>query len=238
MSSVILDLVKLNEKMDYTILIPLAIIYVLVFWLIVSGWVGYDANKRFNSRWKAYGFAILNLFFGLPFTILYMLTKPIEEINENDYEEEQDKGGINIPVINFVGKDGVVMALELKINSPKLATEKTPEMKIDVSFNPQEDEHLKIAVEQPEINNAIVVDNLEKQTLISKVEEGDTKKFSFSLAQLFKKLKVLNSSKEKTLEIKSEPTEIKELIAEPIIKSAQINQYSKKRSKKKQKKRR
>lgn len=143
MPSLILDLLNFNKTVDYSVIIPLVIIYVLVFWLIVCGWVAFDANKRLHSRIKGVFLGLGALIFGVPFLILYLLIRPMDE-DLYVQSEVEPQGGVNVPVVNFVGPDGVVMSLELRINSQKMAQEKASEMKIDVSFDSL-DENKKVS---------------------------------------------------------------------------------------------
>lgn len=138
MPSLILDFLDFNKNIDYGIIIPLAFLYVFIFWFIVSGWVYFDSKKRTKNKVKGLLIGFGNLIFGVPYLILYLLIRP------SDFELEADllseaSGGVNVPVVNFVGKDGMVMSLELRINSAKLAQENASEMKVDVSFDSQDD---------------------------------------------------------------------------------------------------
>ena len=107
MGNTILNLIQTNQNVDYSFIIPLVIGYVVIFWVIVSVWVYFDATKLF---------------------------RPIDE----EFAEMGGQGGVNVPIVNFIGKDGIAMSLELKINHNVLMPENASEMKIDVSFNSQD----------------------------------------------------------------------------------------------------
>jgi hypothetical protein len=133
MPSAILNLVKLNEKIDYTFLIPLIVFYFLFFWLLVSIWVYIDTKKRIKRKRFRIIIFFLNLIFGLPFMLLYILARPYD----NDEMDDISGGGVNIPIINFVDKEGIVMALELKILPTNLIKKDTiydANMKIGVNI--------------------------------------------------------------------------------------------------------
>jgi len=174
MSSAILDLVKMNEKIDYTFLIPLVILYFLIFWLIVSLWVYVDTKKRIKRKRFRILIFFLNLIFGLPFMLLYLLARPYD----NDEMDEISGEGVNVPIINFVGKDGMVMALELKILPTGL-----------VDKNVAYDANMRIGVniESPHIIGP-------KKVEIEKVEEKiipikeENKKDRFNIVQYVKNL--------------------------------------------------
>jgi hypothetical protein len=136
----LLELIKFNSEVpDYSIIIPLIIVYMCSLWLIVSVWVYFDAKKRYEKMWVAAGIAFLNFILQFPFLFVYLLVRPAG----SDEDEAWIEGGVNVPIINFTGKDGVVMSLELRINPKTMADAKTPEMKIDVNFD-SEDEHKQL----------------------------------------------------------------------------------------------
>lgn len=158
MPSFILEFVDFNETMDYGVIIPLIFIYLLIFWLIVSGWVAYDAYKRYGSKLRAAGIFFLNLIFGVPFLILYLLMRPIDE----EYESDPIA---TVPMVNFVGKEGeVVMTMELHINSKKVDVAQAAEMKVDVKFGGNKEE-------QKELEKDITVENVTKEEKMEAVEK-------------------------------------------------------------------
>ena len=134
MGNTILNLIQTNQNVDYSFIIPLVIGYVVLFWVIVSVWVYFDATKRFKGKKMPIWIAIGNFVFQLPFLLLYLLFRPIDE----EFAEMGGQGGVNVPIVNFIGKDGIAMSLELKINHNVLMPENASEMKIDVSFNSQD----------------------------------------------------------------------------------------------------
>lgn len=133
MSSTILDLVKLNEKIDYSFVIPLALLYVVGFWVLVSVWVYIDSRKRIVKKRNRILILIANLIFGIPFFLLYLLARPYDREEEEDINE-----AINLPLANFTGKDGILMSLELKISpsliSGNVANNYDAKMKIGVEL--------------------------------------------------------------------------------------------------------
>jgi hypothetical protein len=135
MSEILVGFLQLNENVNYNFIIPALLIYIFFFWIIVSVWVFYDAKKRFQNKRTAMLIAVGNVLFMLPFLLLYLLFRPIEE----DYLGEVQQGGLNVPIINFVGEDGVAMTLELKINNHKIMPVNSSEMKVDVSFDSKDD---------------------------------------------------------------------------------------------------
>lgn len=134
MGEALLSLIQVNQGVDYSFVIPLIIGYVILFWVIVSVWVYYDAKKRYEGMKMPRLIALGNFVFQVPFLLLYLLFRPIEE----DYANEGSQGGVNVPIVNFIGKEGVAMSLELKINHNALMPDNASEMKIDVSFDSQD----------------------------------------------------------------------------------------------------
>ncbi len=223
MPSLILDFLNFNKNIDYAILLPLAVIYVFVFWAIVSGWVFIDATKRTKSKTKGILIGVGNIIFGVPFLILYLLIRPSDF--DLDFESESN-GGVNVPVVNFVGKDGMVMSLELRINSAKLAQENASEMKVDVSFDSQDDNKKIINLQDNEPE--IVITQTVKGPEI-KTENKSIRKKLASFKNAFSKV-IKNQKLEEKKEVKTE--------TEPENKDEQLQVAPQKKNKKKNKKHR
>ncbi|MFQ5492597.1 MAG: hypothetical protein ACE5DX_00340 [Candidatus Dojkabacteria bacterium] len=130
-----LELIDFNSEVpDYSIIIPIIFLYLFVLWTIVSIWVFFDAKKRFESIPVAILIAILNLFLQFPFLFVYLLIRPH---SQEDFDDWID-GGVNVPVVNFTGPEGVEMSFELRVFPKRLATDKDAEMRIDVSFDSED----------------------------------------------------------------------------------------------------
>jgi len=176
MSSTILDFIKLNEKIDYSFLIPLAVLYVVGFWILVSVWVYIDSKKRIERKRNRVLILICNLVFGIPFFLLYLLARPFDR-----EEQEEINDAINVPLVNFTGKDGILMSLELKISPSLVAGGATSsfdaKMKVEVEtsdkFKTEEKitekiDPVVIPMSKPQKSNVI---NLFKGLLKSKEEK-------------------------------------------------------------------
>ena len=166
MPTAILNLVKLNENVDYTFLIPLAILYILIFWLIVSIWVYIDSKRRIKRKRYRVLIFLLNLFFGLPFMLLYLLARPYD----SEEVDEISGGGVNVPIINFVGKEGIVMALELKISPTSLVNKDSvydANMRIGVNIEtPQLVDIQKVEAPQVGKNENVEIKKNDKKSFI------------------------------------------------------------------------
>lgn len=200
MNDLILNLVKFNEGVDFTVLIPIIFLYLAIFWLIVSVWVFMDSKSRLKSKKKGIALAILNFIFGIPFLLLYILARPFDDseilLDLKDDEAEHAKnaayGGLNVPVVNFMGKDGVVMSLEIKINPKSMDAVNDSEMKIDVSFD-SKDESKKIIE-----SNEVLSEKIEELT--DEVKKTNSAESAGKVSSFFKKL----FSRSKTEEHKTE----------------------------------
>lgn len=130
MVNFILELISFNEGIDYSVVTKIVVIYLILLWVFVSVWVFNDAKVRFNNIFVAGCLALLNLLLSFPFLLIYLLIRP----SHRDEWDEVSDGGINIPVANFTGKDGVVISLQLKIDSKKILDEKI-DYNLDVVLN-------------------------------------------------------------------------------------------------------
>ncbi len=171
----LLDLIQFNNQVpDYSIIIPVVIIYLCSLWLIVSIWTFFDARKRYSRKSMAFLVAILNFILQFPFLFVYLLIRP----SGADESEEWIDGGVNVPVVNFTGSDGIVMSLELRINPKKVADARTPEMKIDVSFDSDDQQKQLINIEEKQTGT-------DEKTIVVKRSGGIVKKLSGIKSKLF-----------------------------------------------------
>ncbi|MBN1331589.1 hypothetical protein JW978_01750 [Candidatus Dojkabacteria bacterium] len=130
MSEFVVDLIDLNEKVDYSVFVTLFCSYLATLWLVISVWVGVDAWKRYQNKNFAIMFFLLTFFLNFPILVFYFIIRP--ENKASDYEE-WETGGVNVPVVNFLGKEGVDMVLQLKINPSKVVPDDN-DMRVDVSW--------------------------------------------------------------------------------------------------------
>lgn len=136
MSEFLLDIIDLNEEIDYSVLSTLICSYFVVLWLVISVWVGVDAWKRYQNSNLAMVFFVLTFLLNFPILIFYFIVRP--EHKPDDYDE-WETGGVNVPVVNFVGKEGVDMVLQLKINPANITSSESTDMKIDVNWESQDE---------------------------------------------------------------------------------------------------
>lgn len=134
MSDAAVNLIDLNEKINYSVFMTLFCSYFILLWMVISIWIGVDAWKRYGNKSIAFTFFFLTFILNVPMLILYFVVRPEEKY---EYYDEWETGGVNVPLVNFTGKQGVEMVLEMKLNPVKLAT-KQADMKIDVSWESQD----------------------------------------------------------------------------------------------------
>lgn len=136
MSDIFVNLIDLNEGIDYPTFIMLFCSYLLLLWLVISIWVGVDAYRRFGNKMIGLAFFLLTFFLNFPILIFYFIIRP--EIKYEDYQDWETQG-VNVPLVNFKGEKGVEMVLELKMQQPQ-KVDAHRDMKIDVSWESQRKE--------------------------------------------------------------------------------------------------
>lgn len=135
MADIFLGLLSANESVNYQIVVIGFMAYMLLLWIVVTIWVYKDAKSRFEGKFMPVLMALLNLLLFFPFLIIYLLVRPHYRDEFDDWHE----GGVNIPIVNFTGNDGVVMSFELRVNPKRIAENNDNEMKIDISFDSKDE---------------------------------------------------------------------------------------------------
>ena len=117
-------------------------VYLLLLWLAFCAWVYSDAIKRYDNMFLAIVWFVAVLILNFPALIFYFIVRPDKE-DENillirdsgGATATSTEGGINVPLVNFVGENGVAISFQLKINKSALQEEEISNMKIDVGFD-------------------------------------------------------------------------------------------------------
>lgn len=171
-----IDAIEFNKDLPFTQILTCVVIYFVLFWFAVSVWVYRDAQRRYvNSDPRTpilIAFMVFILFF--PALVFYLAIRPSD--NDLDFVGYGD-GGVNVPIVNFVGKDGISMSLEINIHKSPEQIKSLNGMRLDVSWDS---------------------DNKDMQ-IVSK-QEGDEKTKSEFWIKVDEKLSVI---KEKVQNIKS-----------------------------------
>lgn len=115
-------------------------VYLASLWVLFSFWVYLDAKKRYGKTYIAALFFVVVLIFSFPALVFYLITRPEDE---NDYiifpSENVSNKGVNVPIVNFIGKDGKVnLSFELKINNPEFLN--NSDMAVNIDWKSQKPE--------------------------------------------------------------------------------------------------
>jgi hypothetical protein len=187
MVNFILELISFNEGVDYSVVTKIVVLYLVLLWVFVSVWVFNDAKARFNNLLVAGILALLNLILSFPFLLIYLLIRPS---HREEWDDASD-GGINIPVANFTGKDGVVISLQLKIDSKKILDEKI-DYNLDVVLNKENEEPSTGKIEiSAQDNDTLSINNINTNDDLKITRKPLTKlkeKFSNMVTKLKEKL--------------------------------------------------
>ncbi len=153
MADFFVELIDVNKGVNFQIIFGLIIAYILILWIIVVLWTYFDARKRYPNEIYPFIMGLSTFFLGIPFLVFYLLIRPDkEEYSAFPDFDEPTKGGVNIPMINFVGEEGIEMTLNLSV-SRKVKDLKPNDLKIDLNIEPSDS---KFEVEQIEEINEMI----------------------------------------------------------------------------------
>jgi len=140
-----------SSNINYPAILLAIFAYIFSFWVLFCFWVFIDSQKRYKNFFISVFFFFLTLIIGIPALLFYLIVRPERE-DENVFylnHNEENMGGVNVPVINFMGKDGVEMTLQLKINKP--LDDQASDMKVSVDFNTQNQKESFIEMQKTEV---------------------------------------------------------------------------------------
>lgn len=125
---------SLITLIDYKVVLTALGVYVVAMWLMFCLWVFFDARKRYHSVWTALLFGVLVFVFTFPALIFYLVIRP-EETLVDHAAYFSEPGGVNVPIVNFMGSDGEVeMAINLQVYKQP---ESMADMKVRVDWDSQ-----------------------------------------------------------------------------------------------------
>lgn len=123
-------------------------IYLFLLWLSFCMWVFVDALKRFDNVFIATILFIVVLILNFPALIFYLVIRPDQDEDNilvlRDGYGNSTEGGVNVPLVNFIGEDGVAISFQLKINKAAMASQALANMKIDVGFDDNNTNSFKV----------------------------------------------------------------------------------------------
>ncbi len=129
----------LDAKDDFSKFILFLLIYLALLWLMFSLWVFVDAQKRYRKPLIAILMFFMVLILNFPMLIFYLIIRPEKEDENVMYLQtgESEFSGVDVPVVNFTGENGVEMSLVIKFNKPNTVTNQDMKVNVDwVSSNP------------------------------------------------------------------------------------------------------
>ncbi|MEI7578855.1 MAG: hypothetical protein WCJ58_02320 [bacterium] len=133
-ADVLLNFIDWNQGINYSKVALIIFGYFGLFWFAISFWVIRDASQRGVNKFLAVFIGLANFFLFVPFLIVYLLLRP----HFTEDFDEWHEGGVNMPIVNFTGEQGIEMSFEMRIHPKKLAKVNNTDMKIDISFDSQD----------------------------------------------------------------------------------------------------
>lgn len=194
MTDFLLEFLNFNQNVDFGMVTNVIIAYLALLWVFVSIWVFNDARNRFGNIFVSVLMGLLNLVLFLPFLFIYLLVRPAHREEIEDWYD----GGVNVPLVNFVGDEGVALSIELKVNSKKLANAIDPEMKINVSFDSQDENKQLVKSDVDSEQKRSRLDAIKNHRLVKKIKSSakERKASNSKQSQQGEEKKVLNDHQE------------------------------------------
>jgi hypothetical protein len=156
----------LETNIDYRSIMLLIFIYLGVLWLMFCFWVYIDARKRYKKFTTAIAFFLIVMLFNFPALIFYLIIRPEREEENIVYIHDGDSsmGGINVPVVNFVGQNGLELSLQIKINNKEVISSLANKMNVNVDFTSDNGEFAQVAKKE-EAEITVLSDNDKKEDI-------------------------------------------------------------------------
>lgn len=149
-----MDVLQSLFSIDFQGILTFVLIYLGIIWVLVSVWVFSDAKKRYDSMLLTIALFLVVLVFNFPALIFYLIIRPEHEDEHVFYfhgnNEMQEYPGVNVPIVNFVGKDGFKISLNMNIGNPENAVNSALDVNVDWK---SDDANMKIS----ETKKAVVV---------------------------------------------------------------------------------
>ena len=87
LEDIILDFFDFVGNIDFNMFGTLFIVALVVFWLVIIGWVWVDSSERTSKRGLKIGYILLVIFFNIFGLIIYLIIRPSETIEEIYWED-------------------------------------------------------------------------------------------------------------------------------------------------------
>lgn len=153
------------------------VLYFAAMWLMFCLWVFLDAFKRYNSLVMPVIFTLVVLPFNIPGFILYLIARPEEEYVGSHDHSTAFAGGVEVPLVKYVGEDGKIkMAINLELDPNMVTT--ASDMDVNVAWTSQKS---NMSLQQKEAQiRTLDVGNKELQSKISEKLNSFSKKLAQS----------------------------------------------------------
>lgn len=135
----LLDLVRVNEEINYSLIISVVVGYLFFVWFIICVWVYFDARKRFVSNFTSIAFAFFSLIFGPPALIFYIMVRPEHTLEEDYLMNMALSGEKQAKPIYFEGNKGFDITFNLSVK-PKAKKDGKHKMDMMVEWYPTDEE--------------------------------------------------------------------------------------------------
>jgi len=151
----IAQVLNINATIPWNLIGLMIILYFVSIWFVISLWIYNDARKRYESIITSILFSILTFLLGPPMLIFYVIVRP--DLRFEDFDD-WEAGGVNVPIVNFIGKEGIEMSLELRINPKRISQEKKEaDMRLEIGWD-NEDEKFKL-INREELGSPVVAES-------------------------------------------------------------------------------
>ena len=87
LENIILDFFDFVGNIDFNMFGTLFIVALIVFWLVIIGWVWVDSSERTSKKGLKVGYILLVIFFNIFGLIIYLIIRPSETIEEIYWED-------------------------------------------------------------------------------------------------------------------------------------------------------
>lgn len=138
-----LNLIEVNESVNYALIISVIVSYFLVIWFIVSIWVFFDARKRYPLLITSTLFALFTVLFGPPALIFYIMVRPEHTLEEDYYMSFALSGEKEARPIYFDGNRGFDISINLSLQ-PKESDKDKHKMRMNVEWAPWQGQSYKV----------------------------------------------------------------------------------------------
>ncbi len=87
LEDIILDFFDFVGNIDFNMFGTLFVVALVVFWLVIIGWVWVDSSERTSKKGLKIGYILLVIFFNIFGLIIYLIIRPSETIEEIYWED-------------------------------------------------------------------------------------------------------------------------------------------------------